>query len=313
MAILLRTTIAFFILVMTVACTSSKNNSETNGDGIEMVDALGDTIKLDGYPHRVVSLAPSLTELVFELGQDDKLVGVTQFCDYPAAALEITRVAGFNMVNLEAIVGSQPELIIASRGNAPQDLAALRRMGLPVFTFRVDSLPDLIDAAEILGSLLDAEGAAERVISSWETRIARITKVVESVPMDERPRVFFGGASEPVYSVGPGSYIHDMIQRAGGRNIFGDFASAWPRVDLETLVKRDPEVIVIGFHSGYVDTQTLLAELRASSGWRSLEAVRRERVYSIGDEIMRPGPRLMGAFEQLHSFLYADTASVASE
>ena len=269
--------------------------------GEVIVDALGDTITLERPPERVVSLAPNLTEIIYAIGEQDRLVGVTEFCDYPPEASEKPRVAGFNIMNLEAVVATNPGLIVSNRGNEPQDLEALRRMGIPVFTFRIDSLPALADAAEALGALLGASHAADSAAASWRSRVGSIERRVALVPPSARPRVFFGGTDEPIYSVGPGSYIHDVIIRAGGRNVFEDIGTSWPRVDLETLVARDPDVLVISYMIGAPEREAIVERLRELPGWRSLRAVRGGRVVTVGDEIMRPGPRLIGVLEQLNA------------
>lgn len=253
-----------------------------------------------------MSLAPGITEMIYALGEEDRLVGVTEFCDYPPEAASKPRVAGFKMINLEAIIGVRPDLVIASRGNLPEDLAAIRQVRIPVFAFEIESLQALLSGIETLGRLLASEERARQVRSSWQARIDSVRAVAEPVSREKRPRVFFGGTSEPIYSVGPGSFVHDLIVTAGGRNIFDDVASAWPRVDLETLVKRDPDVLLVGYMDG--DTTGLLARLRTLPGWRSLTAVRNGRVSVLGDEVMRPGPRLVDALEEIARALYPGRA-----
>jgi len=270
-----------------------------------LVDALGDTLRLDAPPRRLVSLAPSLTEMVYALGEEDRLVGVTEFCDYPPEAATKPRVAGFNVINLELLVAAHPDLVLANRGNSPADLAAIRQVRIPVFAFQIDSLPALLEGIETLGVLLGNRHAADSLRSSWEARMNRVSAAVRAVPPNKRPRAFFGGTQEPIYSVGPGSFVHDLILRAGGRNIFDDMGAAWPRIDLETLVKRDPNVILVGYHEG-ADTAQVLERLRDAPGWRSLRAVREGRVVVLGDAVMREGPRLIDALEAISHALYPD-------
>lgn len=272
-----------------------------SADSRRFVDALGDTLKLAEAPRRVVSLAPNLTELVFAVGAGDRLVGVTDFCDYPPAARTKPRVAGFNVLNLESLVAARPDLVLANRGNSPADLSAIRSFGVPVFAFQIDSLPALVTAARTLGEILAVQAQAESTALSWERRIAAVAAISDAVPREKRPRVFFGGLSEPIYSVAPGSFIHDAITRAGGENIFADMPVAWPRVDLETLVKRDPEVVLIGYHGASAADAT---RLRTAPGWGRIAGVRNGRVTVLGDAIMREGPRLLDGLEQISRALY---------
>ena len=286
-------------------CAGNDERSRSNSDETVVVDALGDTVRFATAPRRIVSLAPNLTELVFAIGAGDRLVGVTEFCDYPPEAKGIPPVSGFSIVNLETLVATNPDLIIANRGNQPQDLATLRRMGYQVFAFRIDSLGMLLDAARTLGTILDVSGAADSVAESWRFRIDAVERsVLAQTQTRRRPRVFFGGMQEPVYTVGSSGYISDLVTRAGGSNVFDDLPAAWPRIDLETLVARDPEIMVIGFHSGLTNREETIRHLRGMPGWRTLQAVQTNRVYTVGDEIMRPGPRLIDVLETLHRAFY---------
>ncbi|MDP6126447.1 MAG: ABC transporter substrate-binding protein, partial [Candidatus Latescibacteria bacterium] len=112
----------------------------------------------------------------------------------------------------------------------------------------------------------------------------------------DRPRVFYGGADEPIYSVGPGSYLHDLIGDAGGQNVLSDSPTSWPRIDLESLVSRDPQVIVVGYHE-FRHAGEIAEALAGRSGWKEMSAVKNRRVVVVGEEALRPGPRLIDVFE----------------
>ncbi len=288
---------AFFL----AGCSRTERAASGGAAPRAYVDALGDTLRVTDPPRRIVSLAPSLTELVFALGAGSRLAGVTDFCDYPPAARTLPRVAGFNVVNLEALVAARADLVLANRGNSPTDLAAIRELGVPVFAFQIDSLPALIEAARTLGGILGVQAEAESLATSWERRIASVQSVADSVPETARPLVFFGGITEPIYTVSRGSFIHDVIQRAGGRNVFADLPTAWPRIDLETLVRRNPDIILVGYHAA---TERDIASLREAPGWRTIKAVREGKVYVLGDAIMREGPRLVNALEEVSRVLH---------
>ncbi|HNZ40229.1 MAG TPA: cobalamin-binding protein [Candidatus Latescibacteria bacterium] len=282
-------------------CSRAERTASGGAAPRTYVDALGDTLRVTDPPRRIISLAPSLTELVFALGAGSRLAGVTDFCDYPPAARTLPRVAGFNVVNLEALVAARADLVLANRGNSPTDLAAIRELGVPVFAFQIDSLPELARAARTLGGILGVQAEAESLATSWERRIASVQSVGDSVPENARPLVFFGGIAEPIYTVSRGSFIHDVIQRAGGRNVFADLPTAWPRIDLETLVRRNPDIILVGYHAA---TERDIASLREAPGWRTIKAVREGKVYILGDAIMREGPRLVDALEEVSRVLY---------
>jgi len=284
----------------------SDDTRETPVDAtIVLVDALGDTVALPYAPRSIVSLAPSLTELVFVLGREDRLVGVTEYCDYPPNAKLVPRVSGFNIINHEAIIAKHAELALGARGNPREELKKLKAMNVPVFTFEITSLNRLVSAAGMLGRLLGCAAVGDSVSASWRRRIDDVVSRVGAIPEEERLGVFFGGVDEPLYTVGPGGFIHDVIETAGGRNIFGDMGVPWPRVDLETVVARNPDVIVA---TGMIpsDTERIRGQLHTAPGWRTMAAAKNDRLVVLGDAIMRDGPRLIDALELLARELYPD-------
>jgi len=269
------------------------------------VDALGDTLRMAAPPQRIVSLAPNVTELVYLLGAQDRLVGVTNVCDWPPEAKKKPQVTSFNPLNIEAIMAARPDLVLANRGNAAADLATLRDMRAPLFALEMNTLADLPVGIRTLGRLLGVSARGDSVAASWRARMAAVAARTADVPPQRRPVVFFGSTVEPIFSVGPGSFIYDLIERAGGRNAFPDAGSAWPRIDLETLVTRDPDVIIV---TGQMtaDSARIAASLKTAPGWRSLRAVQGGRVIVPGDAIMREGPRLVDALEFVARALYPD-------
>ena len=307
-----RTPIAVFAavgaLVLLASCGSDGGHSSSSADAgrpVALVDALGDTVPLNGIPRRIVSLAPNVTEMVFALGAGQRLVGATDFCDYPPEALRIPRVGGFNIINAEAVVAASPDIVLAARGNNTEDLQTLRRMGITVFALRVDSIPQMTRELRTLSIILGKQEAADSLTALWSAQLAGVDSVLVTIPHAQRPRVFFGGVEEPIWSAGRGSYMDDLIRRAGGRNVLPDDAGAWPSVDLETIVRLDPEILLVSAH-GVTDPGELLVRLSAAPGWSSLSAVRERRLVVCGDDALRPGPRMVGVVPRLARAFYPD-------
>ena len=281
------------LCVLSVAACGRRDSHESHGSTrLEFVDALGDTLRINEPPRRIVSLAPSTTELVFALGAGDRLVGVTTFCDYPPEAKTKTKVGGFNAISKEQILAVKPDLILASRGNSKEDLADIRRMGVGTFAIEINSVNDLLTTARTLGRLLAMNDETNEIIAGWQDTLAQVDSISTIIAAKERPRVFFGGTSEPIWSAAPGSYINDIMTRAGGMNVLGAEYTSWPRVDLETLVKLDPDVLIATYHSS-PDRAIILKRLRSSPGWNSLKAVKTGRVIFADDGMLRPGPRMI--------------------
>jgi len=232
-------------------------------------------------PPRIVSLVPSITEDLFAIGAGSQVVAVSQFTDFPAAAAKLPAVASFMSVDAERIVRLHPDLVV---GIAAQSalVADVRRAGLRVELVPDDSFDDLFAALSRLGSL---SGHA-REAAGLATRLrAKTAQLVRTVPAGARPRTFVVLGTSPIFTVGDGSYIAHLIALAGGINASG-ISNAYARYSPEALVARQPDVIVADSASG---VRAVLDE----PPWNALQAVRRGRVYVLGDAAIleRPGPR----------------------
>lgn len=274
------------------------------GEAASLIDDLGIEVELAVPPERIVSLAPSNTELLFALGLGEKVVGVTEVCNFPEQVAQVEKVAGFNVLNLEKIIAARPDLVLASRGNDIEGIRSLREFGINVFSLDIQSLEQLLKAVDRIGNLCAKENAATRLHSELKERIAAVELRLTTIK--SRPRVMWGYWSDPVYTAGPGTMIGDLISRAGGVNV-GDVASGtWPQVGLETILVWAPEIIITTYNPVGVDSLAAeVARLRRTDGWQRVPAVIEGRLYFIEpDWLLRPGPRLVDAYEQVARLIH---------
>lgn len=272
---------------------------------VAATDALGSQITLEAYPERIVSLAPSNTEILFALGAGSQIVGVTDYCDYPTEVERLPKIGGFSDPSLELIVSMQPDLVVAARLNPLQALEGLRRFEIPVFVLAPSTLEGTLRAIRQAGCLIGKGGEASRVTQQLEARIEAVRSVVSSISPRDRPRVVWGRLEAPFYSAGPGSFIHDLIRTAGGRNIIESEAT-WPQIGLETVVYRNPDVIIANLESPR-RLQEEIARLRKTSGWMTINAVKTGRIYHVSLDVLgRPGPRLVDGLELLARHFHPD-------
>lgn len=266
---------------------------------VEVKDDLGETFNFEKSPQRIISLAPSNTELLFALGAGERVVGITEYCNYPPQTAAIEKVAGFNTVNLEKIAAAKPDLIVAMRGNDMESLRSLRQLGVPVFSLDIQTLGQLDGALQRLGQVLGVEAHAKLLADSLSARIRIVEEHVGKIP--DKPKAMWGFWGDPVYTAGKGTMIDDVIGVAGGRNVGRLAEGAWPQVGLETIVMWAPEVIITTHIPGGVENLPAEIErLRKTDGWKQLPAVKEGRIYYIeGDWLLRPGPRLVDALEVL--------------
>jgi iron complex transport system substrate-binding protein len=261
---------------------------------VTYVDMLGRDVVLSAPPRRIVSLVPSATELIFALGGEDRLVGVTDYCDFPAAARRKPSVGGMLAPSLETIATLRPDLVIATdSGNRQEVFDQLRRLGIPVYLVRASRVAHVMEVAARLGELTGRQGAVAPLRAQLERRIGT---VVEAVKPYRRPRVLYVLWPEPLIVPGRDAIVTELIGLAGGDSITAGESSDYPRFSLEAAVARAPEIIVLARHgtgSGPIPREQ----------WdrlRSLPAVERGRVHAVdGNVLHRYGPRIVEGLEQL--------------
>ena len=269
-----------------------------------VVDDLGDTLRLPSPPQRIVSLAPSNTELLFAMGLGDRVVGVTDVCNYPAAADAIDKVAGYSTLNAELIVAVAPDLAVAARGNDLEGLQTLRDLDIPVFALAISSVEELFSAIERLGRLCDGVPEATALATRLRRRVEAVDARVRAAA--GRPGAIWCYWGDPVYTTGKGTMIDNLIQRAGGRNVARAAPGSWPQVSVESVLSWSPDVIVTSYlPKGPESMADELLRLQTMVGWKALPAVRSGRVHYLDADIMsRPGPRSVDALEILVSLLH---------
>ena len=255
----------------------------------------GREVVLNGPPKRIVSLAPSLTEIIYTLGAQEVLVGVTTFCDYPPEAVKKHKVGGMVNPSLEGIVTLRPDLVLATtEGNRDETIHQLAALGIPTYVVSPKSFTGVLESITRIGLLAGREETARRVVANLSARRDRVAEATRDQP---RPSVLYLVWAEPVIVPGRDTLITDLIRMAGGASISGEERVPWPRLSLEQVVAKAPEVIITATHNVvHVDD--------ALRRWREqkilLPAFKAGRVYSIdGDLVHRPGPRIVDGLESL--------------
>jgi iron complex transport system substrate-binding protein len=258
------------------------------------VDDAGRKLYVAKAPTRVVSLAPSITEMLFALGLDEQIVGVTELCNYPAAALSKPKI-GYARPNLESLVALKPEMIVAPQEFLRADLLAkLEELKIPVFLVEAKSVDDILMQIQSLGKIFNRTKISDTVTGAMRDRIAGVTKRIMT---SKKKRVLYVLNSHPLITVGPGSYIHHMIELAGGINVARGSASAYPRLSLETVLQEDPEVII--FPVGPLESIPK-SEQEEWNRWSGLSAVQHRQLREVSsDALNRPGPRVVEGLDLL--------------
>ena len=266
-------------------------------------DEIGRRVEIPSTVKRIVSLAPNLTEIVFALGEGDRLAGDTDYCDYPPEATKKPRVGGPVNPNLEQVVALTPDVVLATKAiNRRETVEALARIGVPVYVTDPHSVDDMIVSVEHIGKVLRTEKKAAPLVEDLRNRLFNLDRRMGGT---EPRRVLFVVWTDPLISVGSGTFIADALRHAGARSVV-DTTAEWPRVNLEEIVRLQPEFLVFpDTHGG--DMQHDIDALRVRPGWRDLDALRRGKIVIISDAINRPAPRMVDAVEQLARTLHPDS------
>ena len=304
---------ASFLLAATllwVGCTSS---SSSDAPASTVTDDLDRTVQLRRPMERVVSLAPNLTELVYAARAGSTLAAVTTADDYPPAVDTLPKVSALP-VDFEAIAAQEPDLVLATdQVNAPGDIDTFESLDIPIYFFSFGSLSDVFDGIRTMGTLLGTAAAARDSAQALEQQAAALRDRTEAIPPAERPRVLVLIGDDTLYSFGEGSYIHTLVEMAGGRSITDSLGTKAPTLSEEYVLTQKPDVIVGAWGADY-DPDRLL-ELHPT--WDIVPALENDRVYSLpSDLLLRPGPRLVeGArrmAEALHPSLFDTTTASPS-
>lgn len=266
-------------------------------------DDLGRFVELEGIPGRIVSLAPSNTEILYALGLEDRVVGVTDYCDYPPGAQQKPKVGGYSTPDIEKIVALEPDLVLATDMHEQEIIPNLAARGLAVVALEPRDLEGVLADIHLVGRVTGTEAMAAQITREMEDRIDAVVKGVASA--GEVPRVVYITWHDPLWSVGTGTMIHELMQEAGGRNIFHDI-KGHKAVSLETIIARDPQVIVAGTGHGAAK-ETPLRWARHETRLGVVQARKNGRVHGIDADLMtRGGPRVVQALEKLASFFHPD-------
>jgi len=266
-------------------------------------DALGYDFKMSSSPHRIVSIAPNITEILFALGLEEKIVGVTRYCDYPNESQEKEKIGGMIDLSLEKIKSLNPDLIIGFRGNPLSILKRMKKLRLPLFVLEmgtnIDSVYSIIKK---IGDITYREKEAMALIQSLENRQAEIQMALRDIRKE--PKVFFLLHGPGLWTGGKESIFDNLVREARGINIAGNVPRKWILYDREQLVYENPDIIIIVSKSNkeFIQTKNWIEK---ENYLQSIKAVKMQKIYFLNENLAtRPGPRIIDALFALARSLH---------
>ena len=258
-------------------------------------DEVGRTLEVNGPPQRIVSVAPNVTEILFALGLEDRLVGVSVYCQYPPAALKKEKIGGYINPSLEKIVALRPNLVIGiAEGDLKTFVDKLAGLNVPVYITNPRDALEVLTSIQKIGEVTFAPEPARKISRSMEERVRGVQEKVQGQP---RPRVLHILDFNPLISAGKGTFVDDLIRLAGGRNVAETAAGKYPRFSMEEVLVQDPEVILL---ASMKSQDPMVKQRRWWERWKTISAVKQGRIYVLdSDLIHRPSPRMAEGLEQV--------------
>ena len=268
----------------------------------QVIDLLGRSMSVPVNPRRVVALAPNITEIVYALGQAQRLVGATTYSDFPQAAAALPKVGSYVHLDLERIVALNPDLCIAIKdGNPIATVTRLESFRIPVYAVDPKNLKSVMDTIMRVGILLQAENKAKQLISNMQNRIQVVAERIAQA--DHRPKVFFQIGIAPIVSVGTNTFIHELIEMAGAHNLAAGNI-AYPRYSKEQVLGMLPDIIIVTSMAREAAFERIRNDWYQ---WQDLPAVKHQRVYIQESNLFdRPSPRLVDALETLARLIHPE-------
>lgn len=251
---------------------------------ITLTDDLGNTVRLDQPAQRVITLVPHATELMFEIGGGDRIIATVAYSDYPEAARSIPRIGDYNALNTEAVIALKPDLLIAfTSGQSQKDVEQLKSMGLTVYHSDPQSFESIARAMRDYGRLTGLEASANAAAATFESNIGRLgSRYGNEAPLS----VFYEVWHDPIFTLNGDSFITDIIELCGGRNVFADLPTLSPQISLEAVFAEDPQVIATGPNDAGSDSPWLK--------WPQLQAIANGALIAVDPDYMhRPTPSLL--------------------
>lgn len=277
--------------------------ASSQGYPLTITDDIGRQIVLTAEPARIVSLAPSNTEILYALGLGPKVVGNTNYCDYPEEAKQCYKVGGFEDPSLEKIVAVKPDLVFAADIHM-QSLKVMEDAGLKVVVLNAKTLEGVFGNIQLVGKSSGVEDRAVGLIQELQGRVDAVSAKVDLVPVGQRPLVYYELWYEPYMSTGKDTLIAQLIRLAGGINMTDDNIEQYPKLSEEVIIKRNPAVMInsYGHGSGALITPEQVA---ARQGWSQLDFIKNNRIYTIeSDLVALPGPRIVDGLETMAKVLH---------
>ena len=296
--------------IQTPTVAPSENTEEDNGQlhtayPLTVVDATGESLTFEAAPQKIISVSPAETEILFELGLDEQIVGVSDFDNYPEAALDKPKMGAIYQPNVESMIAAESELVITGVSMSEEAVNKLRDLGIVVFKTDPRTLEDVLGNIELFGQITDTQAEAAALIERMKQERDEVTEAVQSISAEEKKKVYI--EFSPGWTVGKGEFMDELITLAGGVNAAADL-EGWTQISEEKIIQDNPDVILYSSHVVDEESGMTLDEIiKGRPGWDQITAVKNGAVIAVDDNLMsRPGPRLTLGLKEIAKTIYPE-------
>jgi len=298
-SILISTFLCFILNLSLLVVSSNAVNYP-----LTIIDVTGTAVTIPQEPQRIISIAPSNTEILFALGLEDKIIGITNYCNFPEETKNIEKIGDTFPLNLERIVSLKPDLILAYTGQL-KEIPRLRELGLNTIVIEPLSLKETLKSIQMVATICGIPEKGNALVENLSQRVDKIKTEVSKIEITKKPKIFIGGIYETIWTPGEGTLFNEIISLAGGINIAACL-SGWIEISQELILKEDPDIIIIpigAMNSG--DEKKIKENIYQRPGWSNLSAVKTQKIFIVNEDLFfRAGPRLVDGLERLYQIFY---------
>jgi len=272
---------------------------------LTVIDDTGVAVKIISVPQRIVSTAPSNTEILFALNLEDKIVGITNYCNFPEETKNIEKIGEISPLNFEKIISLKPDFILAYAGFQLTEIPRLRELGLKALVVEPLSLKETLKTIKMVATVCGVPEKGDILFEKLDQRIEKIKTKADNIEIYKRPKILIGGIYETIWTPGEGTLFNELISLAGGINIAAGF-SGWTKISQEFIVKENPDIIIIPTGAMNPEDELKIKEnIYQRPGWSNITAVKMKRIFVVNEDLFfRATPRLVDGLESLYKIFY---------
>ena len=279
--------------------------AEVSNYPLTVIDDTGIAVTIPQEPQRIISTAPSNTEILFDLGLQEKIVGITNYCNFPEETKNIEKIGEISPLNFEKIIYLNPDLILAYAGFQLKEIPRLRELGLNALVLEPLTLEDTFKSIEMIANVCAISDKGSLLVDKLTKRVNIIKSKVLNIPISSRPKIFVGGTLETIFTPGAGTLFHELITLAGGQNIAAGLSS-WKKISPEFVAQAEPDIIIVPvgvMNRG--EESKIKSEISQRSGWSNIPAIKNQKIFIVNEDLFyRAVPRLVDGLELLYGIFY---------